>query len=164
MGAGKVRHRVNRTSRILEGRAGRVRTPLTADVVSERVAYLTRKAVELEDEARHHCDGRDSSYAAGCAAEAAAMRRELDVLTALKFEGRARPRTITFERDPGRVARASRSLTEEAEAAMTRQGRDGFAQILFDLAGRALDDLLTIGRRKADKQPKLLKNTGTRIS
>lgn len=74
---------MNSTSRNLEGRAVRVSRDLTAGEVAERVASLTRKAHELEAEAERHCDGRDTSYAAGCANEAAAIRRDIARLTPL---------------------------------------------------------------------------------
>lgn len=121
--------------------------------VNARLAHLHRQAAALEQDALFWSDRGNAAFAIGCAAEAAAMRAEARRLADAKFTQRARPRTVTFERDPGRIARASRRLTEHAEVAMTKQGRGGFAQVFFDAAGRALDDLLKLGRRKADRRP-----------
>jgi len=158
---------MHRTSRTLDGRTARMSRALDQRGADERLAKLTREAAQLEQDALFWSDRGNAAFAIGCAAEAAAMRAEAGRLADAKFTQRARPRTVTFERDPGRIARASRRLTEHAEVAMTKQGRGGFAQVFFDAAGRALDDLLKLGRRKADRQPTKLggsfRNTGTRI-
>lgn len=157
---------MHRTSRTLDdGRTARMSRALDQRGVSERLAKLTREAAQLEQDALFWSDRGNAHFAQGCAAEAAAMRHEIALLSSVKFAGRAQPRTVTFERDPGRIARASRRLTEHAEVAMTKQGRGGFAQVFFDAAGRALDDLLAIGRRKADRRPVgLTTNRHERIS
>ena len=156
---------MHRTSRTLgDGRTARMSRALDQRGVSERLAKLTREAAQLEQDALFWSDRGNARFAAGCAAEAAAMRAEARRLADAKFTQRARPRTVTFERDPGRIARASRRLTEHAERAMVRNGRKGFTQVFFDAAGRALDDLLAIGRRKADRPVGLTTNRHERIS
>src|SRR5690606_28161380 len=140
---------MNVTKHPVTGRASRAVDAVVVDGASARLAKLTRDAALLEADALHWADTGNTRFAIGCAAEAAAMRAEARRLADAKFTQRARPRTVTFEREPSRVARASRRLTEHAEVAMTKQGRGGFAETFFNAAGRALDDLLAIGRRKA---------------
>lgn len=134
--------------------------------VNARLAHLHRQAAQLEQDALFWSDRGNTAFAIGCAAEAAAMRAEARRLADAKFTQRARPRTVTFEREPARVARASRRLTEHAEVLMTRNGRAGFAETFFNAAGRALDDLLAIGNAKAKRTAAggLLTNRGRRIA
>jgi len=155
---------MHRTSRTLgDGRTARMSRAVDQRGVSERLAKLTREAAQLEQDALFWSDRGNARFAAGCAAEAAAMRAEARRLADAKFTQRARPRTVTFEREPSRVARASRRLTEHAERLMTKNGRTRFAEAFHASAGRALDDLLAIGRRKADRKG-LMSNVGERIS
>ena len=133
--------------------------------VNARLAHLHRQAAALEQDALFWSDRGNAAFAIGCAAEAAAMRAEARRLADVKFTQRARPRTVTFEeREPGRVARASRRLTEHAERLMTKNGRTRFAEAFHAAAGRALDDLLKLGRRKADRPVGLTTNRHERIS
>src|SRR5690606_14222995 len=134
------------------------------DGASARLAKLTREAAQLEQDALHWADTGNARFAIGCAAEAAAMRAEARRLADAKFTQHARPRTVTFEREPARVARASRRLTEHAERLMTKNGRTRFSETFHAAAGRALDDLLAIGRRKADRPVGLTINRHERIS
>lgn len=154
---------MHRTSRTLDGRTARMSRALDQRGADERLAKLTREAAQLEQDALFWSDRGNAHFAQGCAAEAAAMRREIEFLADTKFAERAKPKTVTFEREPARVGRASRRLTEHAEVTMTKQGRDGFAQVFFDAAGRALDDLLKLGRRKADRPVGLTTNRHERV-
>lgn len=131
--------------------------------VNARLAHLHRQAAALEQDALFWSDRGNAAFAIGCAAEAAAMRAEARRLADAKFTQRARPRTVTFEREPARVARASRRLTEHAERLMTKDGRTRFAEAFHAAAGRALDDLLAIGRRKTDRAAGSMTNRGARV-
>ena len=155
---------MHRTSRTLDGRTARMSRALDQRGADERLAKLTREAAQLEQDALFWSDRGNAAFAIGCAAEAAAMRAEARRLADAKFTQRARPRTVTFEREPARVARASRRLTEHAERLMTKNGRTRFAEAFHASAGRALDDLLAIGRRKADRPVGLTTNRHERIS
>ena len=154
---------MNVTKHPVTGRASRAVDAVVVDGASARLAKLTRDAALLEADALHWADTGNAAFAIGCAAEAAAMRAEARRLADAKFTQRARPRTVTFEREPARVARASRRLTEHAERLMTKNGRTRFAEAFHAAAGRALDDLLAIGRRKADRAAGSMTNRGARV-
>lgn len=133
--------------------------------VNVRLAHLHRQAAALEQDALFWSDRGNTAFAIGCVAEAAAMRAEARRLADAKFTQRARPRTVTFQRDPGRVAKAPNKLLKHAEVLMTRNGRAGFAETFFNAAGRALDDLLAIGNAKAKRTAAggLMTNRGARV-
>src|SRR5690606_7820072 len=131
--------------------------------VNARLAHLHRQAAALEQDALHWSDRGNAAFASGCAAEAAAMRAEARRLADAKFTQRARPRTVTFEREPARLAKAPAVLRHHAEKLMTRNGWTRWVDAFQRIHGRALDDLLAIGRRKADRKG-LMSNVGERIS
>jgi hypothetical protein len=149
----------------ITGRASRAVDAVVVDGASARLAKLTRDAALLEADALHWADTGNARFAIGCAREAAALRAEAKRLAEVKFRARGKTRTVTFQRDPGRVAKAPNKLLKHAEVLMTRNGRGGFAETFFNAAGRALDDLLAIGNAKAKRTAAggLMTNRGARV-
>src|SRR5690554_5896184 len=167
MPGGETEIQMHRTSRTLDGRTVRMSRALDQRGADERLATLTREAAQLEQDALHWSDRGNTAFAIGCAAEAAAMRAEARRLADAKFTQRARPRTVTFEREPARLAKAPAVLRHHAEKLMTRNGWTRWVDAFQRIHGRALDDMTALGRRKGDRQPTKLggsfRNTGTRI-
>jgi hypothetical protein len=156
---------MHRTRHPDTGQEARDARAYAAEAVSERLAQLTRDAALLEADALHWADTGNTRFAMGCAAEAAALRAEAKRLAEVKFGQRPKARTVTFHRDPERVSGAGKRLRQHAEVLATRNGYTRFVEAFSNAAGRVYDDLLKIGRRRADRRESgLLTNRGRRIS
>jgi len=132
--------------------------------VNARLAHLHRQAAALEQDALFWSDRGNAAFAIGCAREAAALRAEAKRLAEVKFRARGKTRTVTFQRDRARLAKTPAVLRLHVEKLMTRNGWTRWVDAFQRIHGRALDDLLAIGRRKADRPVGLTTNRHERIS
>lgn len=147
---------------IITGRASRAVDAVVVDGASARLAKLTRDAALLEADALHWADTGNARFAIGCAREAAALRAEAKRLAEVKFRARGKTRTVTFRRDPARLAKTPAVLRLHVEKLMTRNGWTRWVEAFQRIHGRALDDMTAVGRRRADSQSALT-NRGARI-